>query len=135
MEELTHVMGVDLGSILSVRPVLSTVSRGGLTLQLASLEHHEGGLIMVAEVRAAPGVATPMGMARVSVTDDVGTAYRASAQGQGSSPGQSRLEITTLPVPPPMATRLALTIERFVDPFGGLDLQPVGPWTFEVSLD
>lgn len=135
MQELTEVIGVDVGPISSVRPVLATVSSGGLTLQLASIEHHEGGLIMTMEARPAAGVMAPMGMAHVKVTDDVGTGYRASAQGQGGSPGQIRLEIVAIPVPPPTATRLGISVERFVDPFGSQDRLPHGPWTFDVSLD
>jgi hypothetical protein len=134
MQEMAEVVGVDLGPIRSVRPVAATVTGGGLTLQLASIEHHEGGLVVVLEVRPSFGVAAPMGMARVKVTDDAGTTYRASAQSQGGSPGQSRFEIVVISVPPAAATRLGVTIERFVDPFGGRDRYPSGPWTFDVSL-
>jgi hypothetical protein len=134
MQEMVELSGVDLGTIRSVRPVAATVTGGGLTLQLASIERHEGGLVMVLEVRPSAGVVAPMGMARVGVTDDIGTDYRASAQSQGGSPVLSRFEIATVPVPPAAATRLGVTIERFVDPFGGQDRLPSGPWTFEVSL-
>jgi hypothetical protein len=135
MHEMSEVMGIDVGPIHSVRPVLVTVSSGGLTLQLASIEHHEGGLIMTLEARPAAGVVAPMGMAHVKVTDDVGTGYRASAQGQGGSPSQIRMEIVAIPVPPPTATRLGITVERFVDPFGSQDRLPSGPWTFDVPFD
>ena len=135
MQEMSEVMGVDLGPIHSVRPVLVTVSSGGLTLQLASIEHHEGGLIMTMEARPAAGGMAPMGMAHVKVTDDLGTGYRASAQGQGGSPSQIRIEIVAIPVPPPTATRLVITVERFIDPFGGRNPLPSGPWSFDVPLD
>jgi hypothetical protein len=134
MQEMAEVIGVDLGPIRSVRPIVATVASGGLTLQLASLEHHEGGLVMVLEARPSAGVAAPIGMARVKVTDDIGTVYRASAQSQGGSPGQARFEIVAIPVAPAAATRLGVTVERFVDPFGGRDRYPSGPWTFDVSL-
>jgi len=134
MQEMAEVIGVDLGPIRSVRPVVATATSGGLALQLASIEHHEGGLVVILEARPSAGVATPIGMARVQVTDDIGTAYRASAQSQGGSPGQARFEIVAIPVAPAAATRLGVTVERFVDPFGGRDRYPSGPWTFDVSL-
>jgi hypothetical protein len=135
MQELSEVQGIDLGRIRSVRPVLQTVEAAGLSVQLVAIEEHEAGLSMTVDVRAGLGAYPPASMARVSLTDDVGTAYRASAQGQGGWPGRMRYQVTAIPPLPPTATRLDIAIDRFVDPFMGSRDRAVGPWAFSVPLD
>jgi hypothetical protein len=135
MREISEISGIDLGAIRSVRPVLATVEADGLSLQLVAIEQHEAGLAMTVDVRTRPGAFPPASMARVSVTDDVATAYRASAQGQGGSLGQMRYQVAVIPAPPPAATRLGIRIERFIDPFSDPGRATVGPWTFSVPLD
>jgi hypothetical protein len=134
MQALGEISGVDIGRIRSVLPVLASAEAGGLDVQLVTVEVHEAGIAMTADVRTRPGALPPASMARVSVTDDAGTAYRAAAQGQGGSPGQMRYAVTAIPMPPPAATRLNMKIERFLDPFPGGRQPAVGPWTFSIPL-
>ena len=134
MRDLSEISGVDLGTIRSVVPVLASAEAGGLAVQLVSIEHHEAGLAMAVRVHAQPGALPPASMARVVVTDDAGTPYRASAQGQGGSPGQVRYQVTAIPAPPPAATRLDVRIERFLDPFPGGRRATICPWSFSVPL-
>lgn len=134
MQELGEISGVDIGRIRSVVPVLANAEGGGLDLQLVTVEIHEAGLAMTLDVRSQPGALPPASMARVSVTDDAGTAYRASAQGQGGFPGRMQYSVTAIPASPPDATQLEITIDRFFDPFPGSRQPAVGPWTFSVAL-
>ncbi len=134
MRELSELSAVDLGAIRSVTPVLATAEAAGLAVQLVTIEHHEAGLAMTLDVRTGPGAFPPASMARVSVTDDAATAYRASAQGQGGWPGQIRYLVAVIPAPPPAATRLDVRIERFLDPFPDGRRSAIGPWTFAVPL-
>jgi hypothetical protein len=135
MHELAELSGIDLGPIRSIRPVLQTVEAGGRSVQLVAIEEHEAGLSMVFEVRTGPGVRPPGSMARVSLTDDAGTAYRAAGQGQGGWPGRMRYEVTATPALPPTATRLDVRVERFVDHFRRPAADDAGPWVFSVPLD
>jgi hypothetical protein len=134
MRELGELAGIDLGAIRSVRPILQTVEAGGRSVQLVSIEEHEAGLSMTLEVRTDPGLPPPASMVRVSLSDDVGTAYRAAGQGQGGWPGRTRYEVTATPALPSDATRLEVRVERFVEPFTRRREGSVGPWTFSVSL-
>jgi hypothetical protein len=134
MQELGEISGVDIGRIRSVLPVLATAEAGGLEVQLVTVEVHEAGLAMTLDVASRPGALPPASMARVSLSDDTGTAYRASAQGQGGFLGRMRYGVTAIPVPPTLATRLEITIDRFFDPFPGSRQPAVGPWTFSVAL-
>lgn len=134
MRDLGEISGVDLGTIRSVIPVLVTTGAGGLSVQLVTIERHEAGLAITFGVHAQPGALPPASMARVALADDVGTVYRASAQGQGGSPGQMRYQVTAIPALPPAATRLDVRIERFLDPFPGGRRAAVGPWAFSVPL-
>jgi hypothetical protein len=45
-----------------------------------------------------------------------------------------RYAVTAIPMPPPAATRLEITIDRFHDPFPGGRQPATGPWTFSVAL-
>jgi len=134
MQETAELGGVDLGPIRAVRQVLETAEAGGLTVELVSMEERVGGLALTMDVRAGPGVRPPTGMAVVSVADDRGTRYLAGSQGQSGSPTSMRFEVAIVPTPPPEATRLEVTVERFLDPFGGRERPMSGPWVFEVPL-
>jgi hypothetical protein len=136
MHELAEIGGVSLGAIRSVTPVLSTATTAGLVVQLVTIEHHEGGLAMSLEVRPKPGTLPPGSFARIAVSDDVETRYRASAVAQGGSGGEIRYAVTAIPAPPAAATQLDVVIERFVDHFPGASREAtVGPWSFSVSLN
>jgi hypothetical protein len=126
MRDLGEISGVDLGTIRSVMPVLATTEASGLSVQLVTIEQHEAGLALTFEVHAQPGTLPPASMARVAMADDIGTVYRASAQGQGGSPGQMRYQVTAIPAVPSAATRLDVRIERFLDPFPGGTTPPSG---------
>lgn len=134
MRDLGEISGVDLGTIRSVMPVLATTEASGLSVQLVTIEQHEAGLELTFEVHAQPGTLPPASMARVAMADDIGTVYRASAQGQGGSAGQMRYQVTAIPAVPPAATRLDVRIERFLDPFPGGRHAALGPWGFSVPL-
>ncbi len=134
MQELGEISSVDVGPIRSVLPVLARADAGGLDVELVTVEVHEAGLAMTLDVARRPGTLPPASMARVSVSDDTGTAYRASAQGQGGLPSRMRYAVTAIPAPQPAATRLEITIERFFDPFPGGRQQASGPWRFSVAL-
>lgn len=134
MRELGEISSVDTGPIRSVLPVLASAEAGGLDVELVTVEVHEAGLSLTLDVASRPGTLPPASMARVSVSDDAGTGYRASAQGQGGFPGRMRYAVTAIPTPPPAATRLEITIERFLDPFPGGRQQASGPWRFSVAL-
>lgn len=134
MQELGEISSVDIGPIRSILPALARAEAGGLDVELVTVEVHEAGLAMTLDVASRPGTLPPASMARVSVSDDTGTAYRASAQGQGGLPSRMRYAVTAIPAPPPAATRLEITIERFLDPFPGGRQQASGPWRFSVAL-
>lgn len=137
MHELADLHGIDLGPIRAVRPVLQTVEAGGLSVELVAIEEHQAGLAMTLDVRSGPGALPPASMARVVLADDLGTPYRASAQGQGGWPGRMRYEVTAIPALPATATRLDVRIDRFFDPFpGGRGRgQADGPWAVAVPLE
>jgi hypothetical protein len=134
MRELTEVLGVDLGPIQSILPVLSTVEADGLEVQLLAIEMHEAGASISFDVRARPGGLPPLPMVQVSVTDDVGTQYRALGQGQGGGPGRMRYEATVIPAVPKVSRHLSVQIDGFIDPFAGVRKTEAGPWAFEVTL-
>ena len=135
LRELSEISSIDLGAIQAVRPVLLTAEAGGLSVQLVTIEQHEAGLAMTVEIRTGVGAASPASMARVSVADDVGTVDKASAQGQGSSPGAMRYVVSVIPAFPRSATQLDVRIDSFLDPFPGGGRASVGPWAFSVALD
>jgi hypothetical protein len=104
--ELLDILGVDLGPIDSILPVLSTVEADGLTIQLLAIEMHEAGACIGFDVHTRPGSLPPPPMVNVSVTDDVGTRYRALGQGQGGGPGRMRYEVTFIPAVPKASRHL-----------------------------
>lgn len=134
MQELGEISSVDTGPIRSVLPILARAEAEGLDVELVTVEIREAGLFMTLDVASRPGTLPPASIARVSVSDDTGTAYRASAHGEGGFPGRMRYAVTAIPAPPPAATRLEITIERFLDPFPGGRRQASGPWRFSVAL-
>jgi hypothetical protein len=136
MRDLAEISAVSLGAIRSVTPVLSTAEAAGLVVQLVTIEHHEGGLTMILEVRPRPGTVSPGSIARVRVSDELGTRYRALAMSQSGSAGEIRYTLTAIPAPPAEATRIDVVIERFDDLFPGRSRDgTAGPWWFSVSLN
>ena len=106
-----------------------------LELQLLDVELREAGLVLNLDLRAGPGVLMPPSMARIAITDDAGTAYRASAQSQGGWPGRVRDLVSGIPSPPAGAGNLMIRFEEFVDPpFPHMSRPVTGPWTFSVAL-
>ena len=134
MQELGEISSIDIGPIQAVIPVLGSAESGGLNVQLVSVEIHEAGLAMTFDVASHLGTLPPASMARLVVSDDAGTTYRASAQGQGGLPGRMRYAVTAVPTPPTAATALQVRIERFFDPFPGGRSSAVGPWSFTIPL-
>ena len=135
MKELTEVQQIDLGTIRAVHPALQTVEANGLAIQLVSLEEREAGMTLDLDVRVGVGARPPASMARVSVTDNLGTNYRSSAMGQGGSPSHMRFEVSVIPALAAAATRLDVSVERFVDPFQGGLADQAGPWAFSIPLE
>jgi hypothetical protein len=134
MAEMADVLAVDLGPIHSILPVLSTVEADGLEVQLLAIEMHEAGASLGFDVRARPGSLPPLPMVNVSVTDDVGTPYRALGQGQGGGPGRTRYEVTVVPAFPKVSRHVSVQIDGFIDPFQGARRTPAGPWVFNVTI-
>jgi hypothetical protein len=106
-----------------------------LELQLLDVELREAGLVLNLDLRAGPGVLMPPSMARVAISDEGGTAYRASAQSQGGGPTRIRVLVSAIPAPPAGARNLTVRFEEFVDPpFPHMGRPVAGPWTFSVPL-
>jgi hypothetical protein len=106
-----------------------------LELQLLDVELREAGLVLNLDLRAGPGVLMPPSMARVAISDEAGTAYRASAQSQGGGPTRIRVLVSAIPAPPAGARNLTVRFEEFVDPpFPHMGRPVAGPWTFSVPL-
>lgn len=134
MRELTEVLGVDLGPVRRIVAVMRATRAAGLTVQLIDVELRDAGLAISFDVEIGPGSLHPPHMARLSLADEAGTAYRASVQGNGSSPGRMRLFAVAIPAVPAGARRLTVRLDEFLDPFPP-GLQPlVGPWVYEVDL-
>jgi hypothetical protein len=134
IHDLTEILPIDLGRVRTVVPALSTSVANGFSVEMIAVELCEAGLALNLDVNVAPGLPHPASMARVSITDDVGTPYRASAQGQGSMPSRLRITMKAIPAAPPAARVLDVRIEEFVDPFPGMGEAVTGPWTFSITL-
>jgi len=134
MRDTSEISSVDLGPIRAVRSVLATAEAGGLIVQLVSIEEHEAGSSMTFDVRARPGAYRSASWARVIVTDDLGTDYRAAGNAQSGDMNWMRYRVSVIPAAPPTATRLDIRIERFFDPFPSGGRAALGPWPFSVSL-
>jgi hypothetical protein len=107
-----------------------------IRVELTALELREGGGVALAVAHTEPPDARPLGpFVRISVRDDVGTAYAAGSDGSGGSQFATRLTIRFAPAPPEAAGELTIRIEEFVNPFPGPARgQVVGPWVFVVPL-
>jgi hypothetical protein len=134
LREVSDLMGVDLGEVRRVVPVLETSEAAGLRIQLVAVELSEFGFSSIFEVMILPGSLRSPSMARLTISDDAGTSYRAAAHGEGSSSTRMRLRAVALPRPPDAASRLTITIPQLVDPFPSGANALAGPWTFEVAL-
>jgi hypothetical protein len=134
MQDLTEVLGVDIGMTRAVLPVIATMEDHGLAVQLVSFEIHEAGATFTLDVRALLGSPPPPSFAQVTVTDAVGTLYRTSGQAQGGGPSGMRFQVVVIPGPAPSTRDLAIRIDRFVDPFPGDRRAAVGPWSFNLTL-
>jgi hypothetical protein len=134
MRELHEILEIDLGPIRSILPVLETVEAGGLEVQLVTVDLHEAGTALTVDVRVLPGALHPQFIAQVSMTDDVGTRYRASGQTQGGGSNRARYSIAVIPALPATARELVVRIDAFVDPFRDATQATVGPWQFRVAL-
>jgi hypothetical protein len=134
MQELTEVLGVDIGMTRAVLPVIATVEDHGLAVQLVSVEIHEAGATFTLDVRALPGSPPPPSFAQATVSDVLGTLYRTSGQAQGGGPSGMRFQVVVIPRPAPSVPALSIRIDRFVDPFPGDRRVAGGPWSFDVAL-
>ena len=133
MREMSEVYTIDLGPIRSILPVLATVEANGLAVQLVAIEVHEAGARMALDVRALPGALPPPSSPQISLTDSVGTQYRASGQGQGGTPNQTRYDIVVVPALVLTSGPLMIRIDRFVDLLPGARRAAAGPWLFTVG--
>ena len=105
-------------------------------IELIALELRAAGGVALAVAHTEPPDARSLGpFARISVLDDVGTAYAAGSEGNGGSQFATRLSIRFTPAPPEAAGELTIRIEEFANPFPGpARRQVVGPWVFVVPL-
>jgi hypothetical protein len=133
MRESSELHMIDIGPIRSIRPVLTSVEANGLAVQLVAIEVHEAGARMALDVRALPGAPPPPSSPEVSVTDSVGTSYRAAGFGQGGALSQTRYEIVVVPALVLAPGALVIRIDRFIDLFPGGRRAVVGPWLFTVG--
>jgi hypothetical protein len=134
IQDLTEVLGVDIGITRAVLPVIATVTDHGLAVQLVSVEIHEAGATFTLDVRALPGSPPPPSFAQATVTDADGTLYRTSGQAQGGGPSGMRFHVVVIPRPAPSVPALSIRIDQFVDPFPGNRRVAAGPWSFDVTL-
>lgn len=133
LREMSELTEVDLGRALAVEPEMAVVEAKGIAIEIVSATVHEGGVRLDVEVRTSPGI-TPTGhMARVSASDDLGTAYRAAGRGTGTLQ-PARYDVTIVPRPPMSARRLTVSVEALVDPFPGASRYLAGPWVFSIPL-
>jgi hypothetical protein len=134
MHAMFEIFGVDLGEVRRVIPVLATTAAAGLAVELVAVEVREAGLGMTFDVAIGLGTPQPPGMARLSIRDATGTAYRGSVQGGGSALSRTRFTAVAIPAPPPGADALTVSLDELLDPFPGPGRRVVGPWVFRVSL-
>jgi hypothetical protein len=134
MRERSELLQIDLGPIRSVLPVLATADAGGYVVQLVAAELREAGTALILDVRSKPGSPQPGFWADVTVRDEMGTTYRAAGQTNGSGLNPMRCAISIVPAAPSNARRLDVNVERFADPFRGVDRAAEGPWTFLIDL-
>ncbi len=132
--EAMELLSVDLGSIDSIVPVLSTAEADGIDVQLLAIELHVGGASIGFDARNRPGHVMPASMLNASISDDVGTSYRAFGQAQNGGPGRMRYEVTVIPAIPSAARHLSVRVDEFIEPFPLARQPQAGPWVFEVLL-
>jgi hypothetical protein len=131
---MSELASVDLGPTRTILPILATAEAGGLIVELVAAEIHDAGARLEVDVRSSPGSLPPGFFADVAVSDDVGTRYRASGQGNGGGPGPTRYAVVVVPPAPRSARQLEVRIERFLDPFPAAGRIATGPWAFRVVL-
>ncbi len=120
MREMSEVFTIDLGPIRSILPVLASSEANGLAVQLVAIERHEAGARMTPATFAPRRCALPpRSSPQMTVTDSVGTLYRASGQGQAGACGQARDQVVIVPAPVLNSGALTIRIDRFVDLFPG----------------
>jgi hypothetical protein len=130
-----RVAGVDAGDLRRVIAVGASVETGGVRLELVAIELREDGGLATLVVHTRPPIGPAGHFAEVRVSDDANTAYVAAGQGIGGpTPTTTRHEVRFAPTPPEAAAVLAITIDRFIDPFLSGALPIEGPWTFEIGL-
>jgi hypothetical protein len=132
LRDTSELLQVDLGRVLVVQPVVAVDVEAGLAVQLVAAFVHEGGVRLDLEVRASPGTVMPGHMARVVVSDDIGSTYRAAGQSTGGAV-PVRYEVRVIPRPPVAAASIIVRVDSFADPFGP-GRRVAGPWTFTVPL-
>ena len=128
---------VEMTALRRIIAVGQTTEVEAIRIEVTALELREGGGVALAVAHSEPPDARPLGpFARITVRDDVGTAYAAGSDGSGGSQFATRLTIRFAPAPPEAAGELTIRIEEFVNPFPGpARQQVVGPWVFVVPLE
>ena len=128
---------VEMTALRRIIAVGQTTEVEAIRIEVTALELREGGGVALAVAHSEPPDARSLGpFARITVRDDVGTAYAAGSDGSGGSQFATRLTIRFAPAPPEAAGELTIRIEEFVNPFPGpARQQVVGPWVFVVPLE
>ena len=118
--EGARAAAVEMTALRRVVAVGQVTEVEAIRIEMTALELREGGGVALAVAHTEPPDARSLGpFARISVLDDVGTAYAAGSEGSGGSQFATRLSIRFAPAPPEAAGQLTIRIEEFVNPFPG----------------
>ena len=136
VEDGLQAVGVEMTPLHRVVAVGQMMEVEAIRIEMTALELRAAGGVALVVAHAEPPDARSLGpFARISVLDDVGTAYAAGSEVNGGSQFATRLSIRFTPAPPEAAGELTIRIEEFVNPFPGpARRQGVGPWVVVVPL-
>jgi hypothetical protein len=136
IEDGLRAAAVEMTALRRVVAVGQVTEVEAIRIEMTALELREGGGVALAVAHTEPPDARSLGpFARISVLDDVGTAFAAGSEGSGGSQFATRLSIRFAPAPPDAAGQLTIRIEEFVNPFPGpARRQVAGPWVFVIPL-
>lgn len=145
LELYQRVAGLERSALREVLGVGLRASVGAVTIELLALEIRELGVLASFRLRdvagsltgpTAPVLPSPV----VEVADDTGTAYLVLPASFSGTQDSAEASARFVPVPPPDARSLTITVTRLGDPplFAPRGMPPSrrieGPWLFVVRL-
>ena len=134
--DMDRVQRVDHGALIRVIPGGAADDVAGVRLELIALEIRSSGAVAHLAATSEPPAGTPGSFARVTIEDDLATAYVAAAMGSSGSAERMRFEVKFAPAPPAGAATLRVRIDEFLDPFPNHSRAPLlGPWLLSVDLE